>query len=564
LQPKQNEVDNLLHDLHVHQAELELQNQELRESQQALEASRARYADLFDFAPIGYITLDAHVSVVEINLAAAALLGCRREDVLGKPFRALGRVVPRDAMSDHVCECMGSNRVVRRDVTFYRRSDGAELCLDVQSLPIRDPDGVTHGCRTTLVDLTDRRRAERERAEAIERERTASLGRQAAEQASHLKDEFLGVVSHELRTPLNAILGWAHVLTSSPALDPVRAMRGLEVIRRNAEAQQRLVEDLLDVSRIITGKLRIDLRRPVRLSTIVRAAIDAMQQTAAARRVALLLHLRSDPRVMADSDRLQQVVWNLVSNAVKFTTDAGRVDVTVDADDSHARVSVRDTGCGIDPASLPWIFERFRQVDSSPSRMHGGLGLGLAIVRHLVELHGGRVWGESDGVGRGSTFCLELPIAPGSAGPSIPPPPPLTLESPQSLSGLRVLVVEDNEDSRSLAATLLEAAGAVVAVAPTVAQGLAAFARLSPQVVVSDLGLPGEDGFALLRQIRALPAPARDVPFVAMTAYARAEDVEFALAAGFDDHVSKPMTPRALVECVGRVARGREARGRED
>ncbi len=551
----QSDVDRILHDLHVHQAELELQNQELRESQQALEASRARYADLFDFAPVGYMTLDAQVAVVEINLAAAALLGCRREEALGKPFRVLGNIRPHDAMSDHVRACLAANATVRHDLSFGRRSDGAALELEVVSVPVHGPDGAIQGCRTALVDVTDRKRAEREREEAQERERIESHARHAAEQAGHLKDEFLGIVSHELRTPLNSILGWANILTSAPAPDAVRVQRGLAVIRRNAEIQQRLVEDLLDVSRIVSGKLRIDVRSPTRLSVIVRAAMETMQQTAAARSVTLALHLRSDPRVLADPERLQQVVWNLISNGIKFTPRGGQVDVTVDEKDGEARVAVRDTGCGIDPAVLPWVFERFRQVDSSPSRLYGGLGLGLAIVRHLIELHGGRVWGESDGLGRGATFTVELPVAGAAAGPSIPPESPLVLAPEQSLAGLRVLVLEDDEDSRMLAAALLESAGATVFVASTVAEGLGAFARISPQVVVSDLGLPGEDGFAFLRQVRAVPGPGRTVPLVAMTASARTEDVDLALAAGFDDHVAKPMRPGALVECVGRLAR---------
>ena len=545
-------VEAVLHDLHVHQAELELQNQEPRESQQALEASRARYADLFDFAPIGYMTLDPAVAVVEINLAGAALLGRERQDVLGRPFRMLLSPDPPDAMSEHVRRCMAGSGQVRTDLTAVRRSDGVTLHLDVLSVAIGGPDGAPRGCRTALVDLTERRRAEREREEAIEREQASRQGRIAAENASHLKDEFLGVVSHELRTPLNAILGWAHMLTSARTIDPAKLANGLEVIRRNAQSQHRLVEDLLDVSRIVTGKLRMDLSRPVRLARIVRAAIDTVQQTARARRVALELHLLADARVMADADRLQQVVWNLLSNAIKFTPAGGRVDVFVEGGGDVVRVTVRDTGCGIEPAVLPHVFERFRQVDSTPSRVHGGLGLGLAIVRHLVEHHGGRVWGESDGAGRGATFSFELPVAPISAGRSIPPPAD-DVEG-RSLAGVRVLVVEDDEDSRALAALLLEGAGATVTAVATVAEGLAAFATTSPHVVVSDLSLPVEDGFSFLRQLRALPAPASTVPVVAMTAYARPEDVDRAIAAGFDQHLSKPMQPGALVDLVARMA----------
>jgi CheY-like chemotaxis protein len=373
-----------------------------------------------------------------------------------------------------------------------------------------------------------------------------------------MKDEFLGVVSHELRTPLNAILGWAHILTSAQAVDPAKTARGLEVILRNAESQHRLVEDLLDVSRIVTGKLSIDVHGPSHLAVIVRAAMDTMQHVASTRRVTLVLHLRSDPRVMADVERIEQVTRNLLSNAVKFAPQGGKVDVTVDAHDGVAVLSVRDNGCGIEPTEIPRLFERFRQVDGSPSRLHGGLGLGLAIVRHVVELHRGRAWGESEGIGHGATFHVELPLAPGSVGPTIPPPDGQgDFGLLQSLAGLRVLVLEDDDDARMLAAVVLESAGATVVAVGTAAHGLASLVRLAPDVVVSDIGMPGQDGFSFLRQVRALPPPACTVPVVALTAYARPEDVETAKAAGFDDHLAKPTSPFELIEMVGRLARSK-------
>ncbi len=572
--PTSNERDiaNALQELRVHQLELEEQNRELRESREALEASRSRYADLFDFAPIGYMCLDRSGRIVELNLTGAKLLGHDRLTILGKPLRAVVRSDVSREISDHVRQCLTSRDTVRAEIGFVRKADGAHVQVQAVSAPIIGPQGTSLGSRTALIDVTERHVIEREREAALEREQKARHGleqaRAHAEQANRLKDEFLSVVSHELRTPLNAILGWSHMLTSLP-FDCGRIQHGLAVIRRNAETQQRLVEDILDVSRIITGKLRVDLK-PAVLHEVVRSAVDTMQATAWAKRVRLTLDVTSDAPISADVTRLQQAIVNLLSNAIKFTPADGQVSVIVQERGDAGLVTVHDTGIGIDSASLPWIFDRFRQVDTSSSRQFCGLGLGLAIARHIIDLHGGRVWGASDGIGRGATFAIELPRATSSARDSNPTSTletatgtaPAPLIDQTRLAGVRVLVVDDNEDARLLAATLLETNGATVVVAESAAEGLATVAREAPDVILSDLAMPGQDGLSFVAKLRTLPPPWGQIPAVAITACARAEDADAAMAAGYDDFLSKPVAPSTLVSTITRMARSAPKRER--
>jgi signal transduction histidine kinase/CheY-like chemotaxis protein len=376
--------------------------------------------------------------------------------------------------------------------------------------------------------------------------------REEAEAASRLKDEFLATLSHELRTPLNAILGWISMLKHGQ-LDPARAARALEVIDRNARAQAQLVEDVLDMARIITGKLRVELQ-PVGLRSIVEAAVEALRPAADAKRIALILTVSTpDAEVRADADRLQQVFWNLLSNAVKFTPDGGTVTVRVDARNSHLRVSVTDTGIGLDPAFLPYVFDRFRQADQSVTRGHGGLGIGLAIVKHLVELHGGRVDVASEGRNRGSKFTVLLPV------PAI-----IDRERDRATStaaeafairlpGRRVLVVDDDAATRELLSELFRGAEADVVTADSAAAALAAFERETPDVLIADIGLPGEDGLSLMRRIRSSLGGTRTVPSIALSAYTRLEDRDAAYAAGFTAFIGKPAAPQDLLSTVKRV-----------
>jgi PAS domain S-box-containing protein len=380
--------------------------------------------------------------------------------------------------------------------------------------------------------------------------------RQAAEAANRAKDEFLATLSHELRTPLSPILGWVRLLRSGD-LDAAASARGLEVIERNVRAQTQLIEDLLDVSRIITGKLRLEVR-PMDLVAVVEAGIEAVRPAADAK--VIRIESRLDPKAAAmvgDPDRLQQVVWNLVSNAVKFTPKEGRVEVELARVDAHARLRVTDTGTGIPQTFLPHVFDRLRQADSTSTRAHGGLGIGLAIVRHLVELHGGTVAAESAGDGKGAVFTVELPIS-AASGAQRTAPDSAAEEGSVRLDGVRVMVVDDEADTRDLLSFSLRNYGAEVTALGSASEALAAIQRDKPDVLVSDIGLPGDDGYALIRQVRALDEDRGGrVPAAALTAYAKDEDRHRAIAAGFQAHVPKPVELAELANVVASLA-GRE------
>jgi signal transduction histidine kinase/ActR/RegA family two-component response regulator len=389
----------------------------------------------------------------------------------------------------------------------------------------------------------------------------ARLYRESLE-ASRLKDEFLSTLSHELRTPLTAILGWTRILNDRASTEQKRA-RAVEIIERNARAQAQLIEDMLDVSRIITGKMRLDVRLLTPLLSI-EAAIDAVRPAAETKgvRIQTLLDPRAGP-IMGDPDRLQQIVWNLLSNAIKFTARGGRVLVQLIRINSHIEVEVTDSGEGIAPEFLPYVFEKFRQGDPSTKRPYGGLGLGLAIVRHLVELHGGKVEARSEGLGKGATFRVVFPLSPVHFEPAEParehPTPggtPLQLASSSQLNGLRILVVDDEEDARELLKEVLERHQAEVGCVGNAPDALSALKEGKWDVLVSDLGMPGEDGYALITKVRNRSlAEGGQLPAVAITAYARLEDRTSALRAGFDAHVAKPVDPVELVEVVAAVVR---------
>ncbi|HEX5751576.1 MAG TPA: ATP-binding protein [Archangium sp.] len=402
----------------------------------------------------------------------------------------------------------------------------------------------------------------------VEHARLFELARQErdrAEEANRAKDEFLATVSHELRTPLTAILGWTSILRTS-TLTPEKQTRALETVERSARAQAQIVDDLLDISRIVAGRMRLDMQ-PVKLAPVVEAALDAVRPAAAARNVQLEPQLEAGVgSVQGDAQRLQQVAWNLLTNAIKFTPDGGQVTARLRCVEGHVELQVTDSGKGIDPAFLPHVFERFRQGDGSSTRRYGGLGLGLAIVRHLVELHGGTVQAHSEGEGRGSTFTMRLPLIaarpPEGASPGISsmlPDPSLAAYLPD-LSGVRVLVVDDEQGTRELLRALLEERGAVVSSASSAAEALEQLQRAPPDLLVSDIGMPDADGYTFIRQVRALP-PARggQVPAAALTAYTRLEDRTRALSAGFHVYVPKPVDPielvMALANLINRFAR---------
>jgi signal transduction histidine kinase/ActR/RegA family two-component response regulator len=384
---------------------------------------------------------------------------------------------------------------------------------------------------------------------------------ETAERANRLKDEFLATLSHELRTPLTMIVGWADML-GNPRLDPINSLRAIEVIRRNARMQIQMVDDLLDVSRIITGKLRLNVQ-PVDLGTIIIAAVDGLRPAAEAKEIQLQLQLdASAGGVSGDPDRLQQVVWNLISNAIKFTPKGGRVLVRLERIESQVEATVSDTGQGITSDFLPHVFDRFRQADATTTRVHNGLGLGLAIVRQLVELHGGTVRVDSAGEGLGSTFTVNLPLMAGRGavsdtesageGPEFKPP---ELECPPELNGLRVLVVDDEADTCELLQFILEGCGARVKTASSAAAALEAIAEEVFDVLISDIGMPDEDGYSLIAKVRALSKErGGKVPAAALTAYASEEDRIRVLQSGFQTHVPKPISPNELVAVVANLA----------
>ena len=410
----------------------------------------------------------------------------------------------------------------------------------------------------------ERRSAEAERERLLERERAA---RAEAERAGRMKDEFLATLSHELRTPLNAILGWSTILRAGPT-DEADLRQGLETIERNARGQTQIIEDLLDMSRIISGKVRLDVQR-IDLAAVVHAAIETVRPTAETRGVRIERVL--DPAATAvsgDANRLQQVLWNLMTNAIKFTPRGGRVQVVLARVDPHLEVRVTDTGEGIKPEFLPHVFDRFRQADASTTRRHGGLGLGLAIARQLVELHGGTIGASSAGVGQGATFTVVLPQAPvhlvpsedagtarstsdGDAGHLVAIAP----DAGARIAGVRVVVVDDEADGRGLLRRVLEDCGAVVATAGSVAEAIDAVGTHRPDVLVSDIGMPGEDGYSLIRRVRNLaPTAGRDVPAIALTAYARSEDRTRSMLAGFQMHLAKPVEPAELIAMIASLA----------
>ncbi|HMD35639.1 MAG TPA: PAS domain S-box protein [Vicinamibacterales bacterium] len=384
-----------------------------------------------------------------------------------------------------------------------------------------------------------------------------------AQAANRLKDEFLATLSHELRTPLNAILGYLRLLQSG-MIGADRQAHALGTVERNAASLTQIVEDILDVSRIVSGKIRLDIQ-PVDVGLVIRNAVETMIPAAEAKqiRIQTVLDSRAGP-ISGDPDRLQQVVWNLVSNAVKFTPKQGIVQVRLERINSHVELIVSDTGLGIAPGFLPYIFERFRQADSSTTRAHGGIGLGLAIVRHLVELHGGTVHATSGGKDQGTTFRVRLPVMIVHAEPSSErrarpaETAPLAAAALPRLDGIRILAVDDDADARSLAAETLESAGALVTTSDSVPGAVETLSAMHPDVLLADIGMAGNDGFELIRRVRESPDPrVKDIPAAALTAYARAEDRMKALQAGFQMHLAKPVDPAELIVAVAALAKQR-------
>lgn len=394
-------------------------------------------------------------------------------------------------------------------------------------------------------DLIEQRRAQAERRQLLAREQAA---REEAEHANRIKDEFLAILSHELRSPLNPILGWACLLQAKP-FNPATLQRALATIERNARLQTQLIDDLLDVSRILRGKLSL-AEAPVNLVSVIKAAMEVVKTAAQAKSIAVQFNIAETCLVKGDEGRLQQIVWNLLANAIKFTPNSGRVDVRLETIHDQAQITVTDTGQGISPDFLPHIFQSFRQEDASITRQHGGLGLGLAIVRYLVDAHGGQIMAHSLGFGKGAMFTVALPLLQ-ETGLPLTDAQPVAVD----LTGLKVLAVDDSEDTRELLTMILDAYGAETRVAASGTEVLANLATFFPDILICDIGMPDMDGYDLLQRVRTLPdAKGRSIPAIAVTAFAREEDRQRALTQGFQYHVAKPIKPQELVSAIAQLA----------
>jgi PAS domain S-box-containing protein len=502
----------------------------------------------------GIFTTDTSLVIRSWNRRLEELTGLAAEGVIGQPlFEVVPDIQARGLDTHFRAALAGEPRVLAQRFHRYLvpgRPGSPEPAQVARIAPL-ESDGTIIGTIAIVDDVSERMASERQLRQQIE---SADAARRVAEEAVRVKDEFLATLSHEIRTPLNAVLGWTKILLGRP-VEPAMLTRALQVIDRNAAAQTRLIDDMLDMARIMSGKLRLELQ-PVDLALIAVAAVDVVAPAAAAKGIAIQTDIRTgEPWMMGDADRLQQVVWNLLSNAVKFTEAGGRVVLGLARSGDTLTLTVEDTGRGISEEFLPLMFERFRQADSSSSRRHGGLGLGLSLVRQLAELHGGRISATST-EGAGSTFTLTFP-ARTELTEDEPPgiePDPATL-----LAGARVLVVEDDPDARDIAVAALQHYGVTVIGAASSREALAALdaeivADRLPDAIVSDIGLPDEDGYRLIEQLTARPGSrGGGIPVIALTAYGRPQDKRRALTAGFRMHLTKPITPTALAAAVAAV-----------
>ena len=537
-----------------------------------------RYRTLFNLGPVGIYSVDHSGVIQDFNRRAAELWG--RKPAFGDTtsgFAARSRYSGRTAV---LCPTTnvpwpkwssGKISEVRDAEAVIERPDGSRVTVLVNIRPLKNDRGEVTGAINCFYDITERKRTEEELKSLMVKEKEA---RAEAESANRVKDEFLAIVSHELRT-LNAIVGWTHLLMQGK-LDHSQSKRAIQT-DRNATAQTAIISELLDVSRIISGKLKLDMK-PVDLADVINEAVDVVRPAADAKGIEVVISLdRKAGLVAGEFVRLQQVIWNLLTNAIKFTPNEGRVEVQTKSVGTHVAIVISDTGVGIPADFLPYIFERFQQADASEKRTHGGLGLGLSIVRNLAEMHGGSVSAESE-EGRGAKFTVTLPIlAASGVTPSLlasPDEPPefsfsgqeqlpkdfeeqyLDLE-PDILKGVEILAVDDQADTRDLIILALTGYGAEVRACTSAVEACTIFKTWKPEVIVSDIGMPGEDGYDLMRNVRALtPEGGRTIPAVALTGYAGAVDESKAYAAGYQVHMTKPVELRELAATVAKLAAG--------
>jgi PAS domain S-box-containing protein len=534
------------------------------------EITANRLAALVASSDDAIIGKDLNLIVTSWNFGAERIFGYTAEEMIGT---SIMRLIPPDRLEEEKEILSRIRRGERSDhfETVRLAKDGRRLNLSMTISPIMDANGHVIGASKVARDISERKKAEealkkamgeaevanRERLQLLDSEREA---RSQAERASRMKDEFLATLGHELRTPLNAVLGWANILRHGN-LQGEELKQGLDIIERNARVQAQIIEDLLDMSRIISGKVRLDVQW-IELSAILNESIETLRSAAQAKGVHLQVWLDPFIRpISGDPNRLQQVFWNLLNNAIKFTPKDGKVEVLLKHASTEVEVSVIDTGEGIAPEFLPYIFDRFQQGDASTTRRHGGLGLGLAIVKQLVELHGGNVRVQSDGLGKGATFSVRLPLAaiysepkkedhlPAATLRENPPMPEV------SLAHIRVLAVDDEIDARDLVKKLLEMAGATVSTAGSASEAMEHILAERPDVLVCDIGMQEEDGYSLIRRLRAIEKKEEGVlPAVALSAYARSEDRTKAIRSGFQIHLAKPVEPAELLAVISSLA----------
>jgi PAS domain S-box-containing protein len=519
------------------------------ESKEELRESEERYRNLFNsideaFCVIEVIFDEKEKAVdyrfLEINPMFEQQTGL--ENVLGKTVREF---IPNH--DEYWFETYGRIALTGEAIRFENAASALNRWFDCYAFRIGNSE--SRKVAVLFKDVTARKQEEEERERLL---KSAQEARRTAEEASRLKDEFLAIVSHELRTPLNSILGWTQMFRRQP-LDNSIVERAFETIERNARAQNQLIEDLLDVSRIISGKVRLDIQ-PVKLTEIIEAALDSLRPAADARKISLrtILDEKIEP-VSGDADRLQQIIWNLLSNAIKFTPHGGKVEVRLEQKNSHAQIIVADTGKGIERDFLPFVFDRFRQADSSSKRQYGGLGLGLSIVRQLTELHGGSVAVFSEGEGKGATFTVVLPLTSNIRRHEYQKAPTADKngfsQNALTLAGTKVLLVDDDEDTRILLSMLLEQSSAAVKTASSVSEALEFLEAEAFDLLISDIEMPQQDGYDLIKFVRSMPQK-RNIPAIAVTAYARNEDRLRAISYGYDMHVPKPVESAELLTII--------------
>lgn len=528
------------------------------------ELAQTRLAAIVESSTDAIISKTLFGRITSWNEGATNLFGYRAEEMIGEPIL---RLIPLERVyeEDEILAKLREGQRIEHYETVRLTKDGQRIDVSISISPLRDRNGIVVGASKIARDITGRKRTEEalreretalrsiaaEREQLLESERAA---RSEAERLSRVKDEFLATLSHELRTPLNAIQGWATLLRHRDLPSEDRE-RGLETIERNVRAQTQIINDLLDMSRIVSGKLHLEVR-PIELRDVIESAIEVVKPSADAKRIRIRTILdTSMGTIRGDPNRLQQVLWNLLTNAVKFTPTDGRIQIFLERIESHVEINVTDTGIGIRSEFLPLVFDRFRQADPSSTRRHGGLGIGLSLVKNLVELHGGSVRVSSPGENQGTTFVVTLPIAPifhDETGVFQNREPSSDsaldrLELPR-LDGISALIVDDESDSRLLVARVLEEQGAKVICASSAAEALEALKRDAVDIVLSDIGMPDTNGYDLMRSIRTLEDPRmRRLPAIALTAYARAEDRQRSLLAGYQLHISKPVETRELI-----------------